>query len=367
MTLRTRAKKRRRAAIRKAWTTLRPAHDGGYHLLFSFPRLVTDLLRGFIDEAWVEVLDFSTLERVNAKLHGGNLLRCDGDMVWRVKLKTGGHAYIFVVLEFQSNPDHWMAVRMAAAVLLLYLHLIRESQRPGADKSDILAGGLLPPVFPLVLYNGTDTWRAEQDAAKLIAELPGLEGWSWRPSIRYHVLSEQEVPRGKLGGPDNLVAVLFALEQCRTLEDVQAQIFRLATLLQGEENAELRRAFITWITSVVAVARQIPVGHTMIRPLSEEKTMLSDVIKDIEQKMINNYSKGLSDGETKGEAKGEARGEARGEAKALIRLIERRFSLLSPDQRTLIMGSDLATLERWFDRAIDAPNLDAVFAEPTIN
>jgi len=52
-------------------------HDSGYHLLFSHPALVEDLFRSFVTEPWVEQLDFTTLERVNAKLHTEWLERRD--------------------------------------------------------------------------------------------------------------------------------------------------------------------------------------------------------------------------------------------------------------------------------------------------
>ena len=39
----------------------RPAHDAPYKLLFSQPRMVQDLLRGFAARDWSDALDFSTL------------------------------------------------------------------------------------------------------------------------------------------------------------------------------------------------------------------------------------------------------------------------------------------------------------------
>ncbi len=53
-------------------------HDGGYHLLFSHPEIVEDLLKTFVPETWVGQLDFSTLARVNAKLHAEGLERREG-------------------------------------------------------------------------------------------------------------------------------------------------------------------------------------------------------------------------------------------------------------------------------------------------
>ncbi|GKW50433.1 Rpn family recombination-promoting nuclease/putative transposase [Halomonas sp. NCCP-2165] len=39
-------------------------HDNSYKLLFSHPQMVKDLLQGFVKEAWVERLDFSTLQKI---------------------------------------------------------------------------------------------------------------------------------------------------------------------------------------------------------------------------------------------------------------------------------------------------------------
>ena len=54
-------------------------YDGGYHLLFSHPRMVADFLSGFVNEPWVDGLDLSTLERVNAKFHADGLEHRDGE------------------------------------------------------------------------------------------------------------------------------------------------------------------------------------------------------------------------------------------------------------------------------------------------
>lgn len=63
-------------------------------------------------------------------------------------------------------------------------------------------------------------------------------------------------------------------------------------------------------------------------------------------------------------AEGRVEGEAAGEAKALIRLAEKRFGPLPPALREQILAADADQVEAWFDRAIDAPSLNAVFGEP---
>ncbi|MFA7666670.1 MAG: hypothetical protein WCY32_11190, partial [Burkholderiaceae bacterium] len=56
-----------------------------------------------------------------------------------------------------------------------------------------------------------------------------------------------------------------------------------------------------------------------------------------------------------------ATAEKRGEAAALMRLLTHRFGELAPDIRVRIEQAELTTIIAWFERAIDAPDLDAVF------
>ena len=48
-------------------------HDSGYKLLFSHPQMVEELLRGFVQEPWVEDLDFGTLEQAEASFTSADL------------------------------------------------------------------------------------------------------------------------------------------------------------------------------------------------------------------------------------------------------------------------------------------------------
>lgn len=326
-------------------------YDGGYHLLFSHPRMIADLLAGFIDEPWVPELDLSSLERVNAKFHADGLERRDGDVVWRLRRRSGGHAYLYMAIEFQSTVDPWMALRLAAYVLLLYLHLIREGL-VGPDEK-------LPPVYPVVLFNGEPRWTAKRDLRDLIAAGPDGRPWPWLPRFRYHVLEERWLDTGGVA-IGNITAVLFALEQCSTVAEVAGLVERLAGLLRDPGTASLRRAFVTWLKAVLAPARGIDLGPGDVAELSEVQDMLANRVREWTQEWLNQ-------GRVEGEAKGRAEGEARGEAKALIRLLEKRFGPLAQDRREMILTAAPAQVELWFDRAIDSASLESVFNGPSMN
>ena len=62
-------------------------HDNSYKLMFSHAQMVEDLLRGFVKEAWVQQVDFPTLEKVNASFVSDDLKNREDDVIWRVKCK----------------------------------------------------------------------------------------------------------------------------------------------------------------------------------------------------------------------------------------------------------------------------------------
>lgn len=64
----------------------------------------------------------------------------------------------------------------------------------------------------------------------------------------------------------------------------------------------------------------------------------------------------------KGKAEGKAEGVAEGKAKLLSRLLEKRFGAIPRSIRQRILTADGTSIETWFDRVLDAPDLQSVFA-----
>ena len=309
-------------------------HDSGYHLLFSHPKMVADFLSGFVKEPWVGDLDLSTLERVNAKFHADGLERRDGDVIWKVRRRDGGEAYLYFVIEFQSSNDKWMALRVAVYVLLLYLHLIREGS--------IAANGLLPPVYAVVIYNGDTKWSAKLDLGELVAPGPNGRPWPWRPRFRYHILDEQRHDPDRLQGMDNLVAVLILMEKCRSVQELKTLVDRAVALLGHDAYTSLRRAFATMLKSVLAPARGIDLSAVNVGELSEVRDMLAERVKEWTREW-------------------RAEGEAKGKADTLLRQLHRRFRSLPAGIEERVRAAGVDQLDEWSDRFVDAHTFEDVF------
>ena len=73
-------------------------------------------------------------------------------MIWRIPRHGGADTWLVLLLEFQSSSDPWMALRVMVYAGLLWQHLVKEKRLP--------PDGKLPPILPVVLYNGDRRWTA---------------------------------------------------------------------------------------------------------------------------------------------------------------------------------------------------------------
>ncbi len=102
------------------------------------------------------------------------------------------------MLEFQSQPDRWMALRFATYATLLWQHLVKEKQ--------LTAKGLLPPIFGLVLYNGEASWSASTQLADLVDLSDSTHLQAFQPKMRYYLVEENQYRKEKTG---SLSGILF--------------------------------------------------------------------------------------------------------------------------------------------------------------
>jgi len=91
------------------------------------------------------------------------------------------------------------------------------------------------------------------------------------------------------------------------------------------------------------------------------KTRISTLGETWKQEWL---AEGRAIGRAEGEAVGRAEGEAKGWAWSLSTLLVARFGPLPSSLQTRIQTADLQSLKCWFDRALHASNLSAVFDPP---
>ncbi|MBF0390119.1 MAG: Rpn family recombination-promoting nuclease/putative transposase, partial [Desulfamplus sp.] len=266
------------------------SHDTGYKLLFSNPNMVKDLLTGFVKQDWVYEMDFSTLEPVNVSFVSDDMRERHDDKIWRLRFQ-GKWLYLYIILEFQSSDDYFMAVRLMSYIALLYQDIIRNQKLKRGDK--------LPPVVPMVIYNGKSAWKSPCEIRELINPIhPSLEKFT--PHLAYWLLDEGRVDRSdleSLGKREfNLAAELIGFEFCKTPEEIRKHISKLHKNLELPQNQELRRTFAIWLSRLLR-SRFKNDNIPEFQELKEIDAMLAETLTDwTENWKAEGMAKGIAEG-----------------------------------------------------------------------
>jgi len=317
------------------------SHDTGYKLLFSHPEMVRDLLIGYMPGEWLKEADFTSLNRVNASYVSEKEHQRHDDMVWRLKVGQQW-VWVYLLLEFQSKPDKWMALRMMVYMGLLCQHLINQ---------DELQDGLLPPIVPIVLYNGKPRWKTSQEVADCFAaSLPGLE--LYRPKLRYHLVDEARLKLHPLSEVRNLVEALFSVEQSHTVKNTFDIMRLLDGVLSTPEMEPLRRTIGIWFK--LLLRRKVPKAN--IQELDE----IDDVLKESTM-LEQTIERWFYDATMKGVRLGEQRGEQKGISKIVALQLKLRFGPVPDWAQERLASASEDQLTQWASVILTAKSIEDLF------
>jgi predicted transposase/invertase (TIGR01784 family) len=328
-------------------------HDNIYKNIFSFKEAVRDLLQGFISETWINQLDFDSLKKESTGRVTDDLRTRENDLIWSIALKpTPGappqnddekeRVYIYLLLEFQSTIDPYMAVRVMSYVALLYQDLI---------KAKAIKNGKLPCVFPLVLYNGERPWKAATSINDLIEpSIPGLD--LFRAQSHYFLIDEAQVDQALLP-LTNCIANFVTINHPQSDENLAKAFKALANNPDLAQNMAYKRAFGSWFNDFVFTNMNIQdeaqakiLKNLPLEMLTERINMITGHMDVLKQDWLQ---------------QGVSQGKVEGEAKLLKTLLTERFGSLPIDFENLIDAAPLHQIEAWFKTAIKAPSLSSIF------
>lgn len=272
-------------------------HDGAYRRLFAHPEMVEQLVGFFVDEELASRLDFERMTRWRDETRNTEGAPRRADMLWRVPLKDAedeeeGELVVMVHLEFQSKTEPSMALRMLEYVVGVYVDLARE-------RSQLVATRSLPPVLPIVLYNGRSAWSAAQDIRELIRVPSALDVLErFVPRMRYVVLDAVRLARARAGEDTGLPGLLFALEAVEGPDDLRLALESLREVTAGEDG--LRDSFLAWGYDVLYTRSGLDLTGDEFRALLEkEDSMFAETV---ERLFKEKHEEGLEQGRAEGRA-----------------------------------------------------------------
>ena len=356
-------------------------HDSFFKHSLSDAKSAETFLREHLPPQVAALLAPEPPEPDSASFVDERLAQHHSDLLFRVRLNTGRDTLAYVLFEHKSSPD-------PATPLQLLRYIVRVLAR-WYDEHRRLP---LPVVLPLVVHQGPKGWESSTRFIDLFGEIP--------KSLRPYLLSFRHV-----------LVDLARIDDCRLSAD--PRMSACLKIMKYVQRPDLPRRLVAILTPELADVDIKPIVHYINNsPVAVSFEAVQAALRQRlgrrrEERIMGNFSGefeargravglaegramgraegqaaaraegqaagraegqavGRAEGEAAGRAEGQAAGRAEGEATALLRLLEKRFgtATVTSELRERIFAADVATIEQWFDRAVEADSVSSVFDAP---
>ena len=298
----------------------RQYYDEAFTEVFSNRTIIESLLRDFVGESWVELLDFDSMTIEPSVFKEIEKPVRSSDLLLSFKLQTGERFSIFVLIEFQSTPEP-MTLR-----LLEYLCRIFERQME--------QDGALSPAVPIVIYNGTLGWKETPRLRAHFTFLPE-DLLPYIPDFEYILIDEHSLDDALLLELESAVGYFFYFDKTNVKEREKAAERIIDVLKRVSEKMpetyEVLRRYIIGLLAHQGVEIQEVNEYTIER----RKPMLAQSMDELREE---------------GKAEGKAEGELQEKQNVLIRLLSKRFGMTEEETTTI----RACTSPEDLDNALDA-------------
>jgi predicted transposase YdaD len=330
-------------------------HDLFVRYTFGHPERAAAELRAVLPAHIVSEVDWASLRREPGSVVDPELRETESDLLFTARLRSGHRLLLYVLLEHQSTVDPWMALRMLR-------YVVRQLERWRQEHPD---SAELPLIIPLVMYHGPEGgWTAPRRVEDLFG-LPreGRARWqSLVPRFEYlldDLTAEREEALRSRPGPPLARLAWLVLRYGRSDElarKLPEWVALFAQVQAGPEGAEHLVVLIRYLLMIGDKAAHEAAERVLNSALGEQRA--EELMRSYGEELIE---RGLQRGLEQGLERGREEGMTRGRAEDILRILAARGVPVDEAARQHILTcADLATLDRWFDRALNATTLSAV-------
>ena len=300
-------------------------HDISHKEFYSHPENVKDLIQGFVALDCVSDFDFTTLERENASFVTKENTERHDDIIWKLRWRDKW-VYVYIIIEFQSDVDETMPVRIMSYVSLLYLSLLANKNLGyGKEKK-------LPIVLPIVLYNGCDVWNVPKSIQEMIDDTKYDRLQSFIPKLSYYFIDEVHPEANEkdsvFKGLANSVIATMKLQRATSREDFIKLIEELKELFKDEKQ---RQRFSTYMIFMLRF-----LSAKLDRPEYESVKNLDEVIRMTYTFIDREIDNGKKEARKEGIKEGKKEGKKEGEFNTVYNFIKQ--GLITLDQAAKSIG-----------------------------
>ena len=313
-----------------------PSHyDALFRRPFENVEVSADFARNYLPAEYKGKVDFESAI-IDPDTYIDEVLRRNyTDLLYRFdKREGGGQLYVYLLYDHKSSPDKWVSIQLLRYIMLIYRKELEQKPPPT----------ILPEVFPVVFYHGTEEWTHSLQCADTI----DAQRREHLPHFKPLLFDLNRIDDKQLRGSVQTVVGLLSLKYIkhRFTEGLVAYLLQELHRLPRESNF-LHEFYMTLI--------KFKAEEDLQRFLQMAREMN---YRDMEEDMMTYGQRLQEEGRAEGLEKGlqEGRGEGRIEAlqDSLKRLIKKKFGLETEESVKINQIKDSAKLEAALDEILTA-------------
>lgn len=331
------------------------SHDRNYKHLLSYRKIFQEVIEQYIEGEWKQELDLEKAEKMDKSFILQDFAERESDIIYRVPFKQKEkEVYLYILIEHQSSVDFTMPFRFLVYITELWRDIFKNTEE-NKRKSK---GFRLPPVFPILLYNGEHKWTAFQKLSEIIEGSHLFPGFI--PDFSYYLLDISHYPEDKLKNLAGNLAKIFLLEHPLSEEKIFSSILECFRGLEQESDKEIWKAISNWLAYFMKKCFQTPQIEEILSEIQYEKRKESfTMIETLGERLINYWKK---EGLKEGLKEGIKEGKQETLKKSICRVVKKRFGNMPQSiQEKLEKMQEIAELESILDKSLDASSPDEIF------
>ncbi len=179
--------------------------------------------------------------------------------------------------QFQSSVDRTMPIRLLHYAACFYSELLKQKT--------LMPGQSLPPVFPVVVYNGSRRWTAPQDVYEMVQPEPPAFLQVYQPHLRYYLIDEGRYTEAQLEQRHSPLSGVFGVENAgASWEALQQAVDRMVAIIQEDPHKErIDRVVTRWLKRHLH-RLGAAVNLDQLDSLVEDKAMLAENLENLVRK-----------------------------------------------------------------------------------
>ena len=214
-------------------------HDKGYKRIFSVKKNFLDFIKKYVGFDWMLDLTVDDIELVNKEFVTDQFDTYESDLVYKIHLgglsrESVEEVYIFFLQEMQSKNDFTMPFRLLVYMTAIWMDFFKNTDKKRRKRKDYR----LPPIIPLVLYNGAPDWTAPLHFKDKVAHSDRFNGYVC--DFEYILINVCKLDRGEIKKRNTLIDNILLADQFRTkeawLENVKDLSDRVRKLSKEDQN-----------------------------------------------------------------------------------------------------------------------------------